>query len=722
MALSALRGGAAGAAASPDPLQSLMDLLRRRPSARASKKDHIKRVADQDIHLPGSDVQPLPELSAAKLADQDDENKGKATKLFFPKASRNSGLTGTEQPVLDFPRQSLKGVYAKLPSGSVLTAGKITSTTPKGNAKDVGLMVHKTADHSVKGTITSFTNPNYTIYPGTARLPKTNATIIHNYDKEPKMTAFAETTDDQFYVITDEARKVDGEDLAKDFGRMRVTMQELGNLNSKMVTETNRLDRIPPLEGVVKEFLACAKGLSYTYQADGAASGAARKRVVREISCKFIAAAANKIHIQHDAAGHQAFLLRNTKVKLDGDILPENADKSTVYTCNNGGGGDKIILTDSDGTSLTITGDDAARTGTAVLVKLIIQGEERVLESPVDEFDVHLFRPSKVSQAFQQLLAQDVLQDHEAFTVKDLLSCYLYFKTGYEVKDNVDTELKTLFKDNPHNNWYKQIVDFFPIRYELQRVLNTIDTATGLPAAALQKISEENLDKLFKANRPGGSTKACVQSLRAALDGLDKLYDDKESIWSFLTKEQAAAITGNPNKNRTQKIHTWSTAGSVKGKTEEFWTVLFRAVHGGKLQEVMDKMSVFGQRLLKMVLTFAVHVAHHFLTSLGVKELLKPEVIRAYDNYADIITTPATAIKAIEAASNKEEAFREQAKAPKGKLPKRLMKSEKAAREKICDALPNLKKLKFCNVPTLGGGGKKKGDHLAKLQAMLDSL
>ena len=82
----------------------------------------------------------------------------------------------------------------------------------------------------------------------------------------------------KFYVITDEARKVDGENLVKDFGRMRVTMQELGN-NIKMVTETNRLDRIPPLEGVVKEFLACAKGLSYTYQADGAASGAARKRV-----------------------------------------------------------------------------------------------------------------------------------------------------------------------------------------------------------------------------------------------------------------------------------------------------------------------------------------------------------------------------------------------------------------------------------------------------------
>ena len=311
-----------------------------------------------------------------------------------------------------------------------------------------------------------------------------------------------------------------------------------------------------------------------------------------------------------------------------------------------------------------------------------------------------------------------------------------------------------------------------------------------------------NLDKLFKANRPGGSTKACVQSLRAALDGLDKLYDDKESIWPFKTQAQVAGInvtTGNfANENRTKTIHTWTpmvpeltyvsghsnftavghglkngdkvlftdvglaalTAGNknqnfnIKGpyyvvnvttntfklsktkggtalaagtdpddkdpipknqllnmqikKQDTFWTVLFRAVHGGKLQEVMDKMSVFGQRLLKMVLTFAVHVAHHFLTSLGVKELLKPEVIRAYDNYADIITTPNTAIKAIEAASNKEEAFREQAKAPKGKLPKRLIKSEKAAREKICDNSQKLEKLKFCNVPTLGGGGKKR--------------
>ena len=108
------------------------------------------------------------------------------------------------------------------------------------------------------------------------------------------------------------------------------------------------------------------------------------------------------------------------------------------------------------------------------------------------------------------------------------------------------------------------------------------------------------------------------------------------------------------------------------------------------------------------MLTFAVHVAHHFLTSLGVKELLKPEVIRAYDNYADIIKTDATrdnAIEAIKAASNKEEAFREQARR-QGKLPERLMKSEKQPAKKFVTS-PKLEKLKFCNVPTLGGGAKK---------------
>ena len=182
----------------------------------------------------------------------------------------------------------------------------------------------------------------------------------------------------------------------------------------------------------------------------------------------------------------------------------------------------------------------------------------------MDEFDVHLFRPSKVSQAFQQLLAQDVLQDHEAFTVKDLLACYLYFKTGYEVKDNVDTEkLKDLFEDNPHNNWYKHLVDFFPIRYELQRVLNYIDS-DGLPNADLQEPT--NLVKLFNANRPGGSTKACVQSLRAALDA-GQVYDTKADflgIYAYNT-----CFRWYCKNRRIHKIHTWAST-----KEEEFWTVL----------------------------------------------------------------------------------------------------------------------------------------------------
>ena len=107
MALSALRGGAAGAAASPDPLQSLMDLLRRRPSARASKKDHIKRVADQDIHLPGSDVQPLPELSAAD--DRYDTKKGTATKLFFPEVSETDSGVTVKKACPKFPETKPQG-------------------------------------------------------------------------------------------------------------------------------------------------------------------------------------------------------------------------------------------------------------------------------------------------------------------------------------------------------------------------------------------------------------------------------------------------------------------------------------------------------------------------------------------------------------------------------------------------------------------------------------
>ena len=446
MALSALRGGAAGAAATPDPLQSLMDLLRRRPSARASKKDHIKRVADKDIHLPGSDVQPLPELSAKPMTGYDAKDKGTATKLFFPEVSV-SGVVGTEQPVLSFPRQSLKGVYATLPRGSVLTEDQIETgpvlADPSGDANKAKKRIGFAVTHAdIKGTITDGTRTQYKItnYRSGTTTAKNFASVtsIKNYNKEPKMTAInTPLPGPKFYVITDESRVVDGEDLAKDFGRMRVTMQELGN-NKKMVTETNRLDRIPPLEGVVKEFLACAKGLSYTYQADGAASGAARKRVaLPETGCR-LTALGSLIDV---TANYHAFLV-GKKVKLAGAHKLKNALSDTVYTC-----------THVSGTNIKLTSPncaiDATENGSTKQLSFIIQGEERDLDHPVDEFDVHLFRPSKVSQAFQQLLAQDVLQDHEAFTVKDLLACYLYFKTGYEVKDNVDTQLKTLFNHTP---------------------------------------------------------------------------------------------------------------------------------------------------------------------------------------------------------------------------------------------------------------------------------